>query len=205
MIVENVVPSGYVADMTVSAHDVAAEFRRRHPGLPAVKLHKLLYFAQAHHLADLDRPLFGETVSAWDMGPVVGQLFYAERNGEPAPEPKRLSNGELNTISYVLSRYGNMSGLDLQILSHAQKPWQLADQLRPPGGSVRIEREWMRDYFRAAAEVHEEGEVWFTREKIAALTAGAAERRAAMGEPGANQSDRLRARLLALQGGRASA
>jgi hypothetical protein len=72
--------------MVLSAHDVAAELRRRMPGLPTVKLHKLLYYCQGHHLADLGEPLFAETVTAWDMGPVVGELRRAEKDGETPPE-----------------------------------------------------------------------------------------------------------------------
>jgi uncharacterized phage-associated protein len=38
------------------------------------KLHKLLYYCQGHHLATFGLPLFDESISAWDMGPVVGTL-----------------------------------------------------------------------------------------------------------------------------------
>jgi uncharacterized phage-associated protein len=57
-----------LSDMPVSAHDVAAVLRARQPGMPAKKLHKLLYYCQGHHLAVFDEPLFAETVSAYDMG-----------------------------------------------------------------------------------------------------------------------------------------
>jgi len=56
------------------AADVAAELRRRIPGIGAKKLHKLLYFCQGHHMADTGGPLFGGSIAAWDMGPVVGGL-----------------------------------------------------------------------------------------------------------------------------------
>ena len=51
------------------AADVAAELRRRLPGIGAKKLHKLLYYCQGHHLADIRHPLFIESIAAWDMGP----------------------------------------------------------------------------------------------------------------------------------------
>ena len=50
-------------DMSISAHDVAAELRRRFNGDPGVvKIHKLLYYAQGWHLtwvsmAKLQSPL----------------------------------------------------------------------------------------------------------------------------------------------------
>lgn len=136
--------------MTVSAHDVAAILRARLPGLPTKKLHKLLYYCQGHHLAAFGEPLFGETISAWDMGPVVGTLWSQEKRGESAVVAAELGEAELNTIGYVLSRYGALTGQDLETLTHGERPWQLADSRRTPGGSVRIEPEWIRDYFRTA-------------------------------------------------------
>lgn len=92
--------------MTVSAHDVAAELRQRLRGLPTKKLHKLLYYCQAHHLATFDVPMFRETVSAWDMGPVVGTLWWEEKEaaGPFGGDPTRLDEAALNTIGYVLHR-----------------------------------------------------------------------------------------------------
>src|SRR5690348_8675826 len=46
---------------TYSAHDVASEIRKRLPGVPVKKLHKLLYYCQAHHVATFNRPMFTET------------------------------------------------------------------------------------------------------------------------------------------------
>ncbi|MBO0869079.1 MAG: hypothetical protein J2P15_10980 [Micromonosporaceae bacterium] len=54
--------------MTASARDVAAAIRRRLPGVPTKKLHKLLYYCQGHHLAHFGVPLFAESVVAFDMG-----------------------------------------------------------------------------------------------------------------------------------------
>lgn len=189
VMLEDVAPSPYSSPMTVSAHDVAAVLRERLPGLAGLKLHKLLYYVQAHHLAVTGEPLFGEAVTAWDMGPVVAPLWTAEDRGEPAPPRRTLTDGHLNVIDYVITRYGALSGIDLMHLTHAEDPWLLADRDRPPKGSARIRNEWMRDYFRA--EPHDEGEVWFTPEKVAELAASAAERRRNMGPPDPASNDRL--------------
>lgn len=173
--------------MTVSAHDVAAVLRERLPGLPTMKLHKLLYYAQGHHLAAVGEPMFAEDVSAWDKGPVVVPLWQTERHQLPAPPRRSLTDGQLNIVDYVVSRYGRLSGVDLMHTTHAEVPWRTADEGRPPGGSVRIRNEWMRDYFRA--EPHDEGEVWFAPEKIAELTAGARERQRSLGP--VDDNDRL--------------
>jgi uncharacterized phage-associated protein len=136
--------------MPVSAHDVAAALRERLPGLGAKKLHKLLYYCQGHHLAAFGEPLFDEPISAWDMGPVVGTLWKAEKDDD-APPPARTALGEavLNTIGYVVSRYGGLTGRDLEHLTHNEDPWLTANRYRRPGGGVRIENAWIEEYFRA--------------------------------------------------------
>ena len=134
---------------TVSAHDVAAELRRRLPSLGVKKQHKLLYYCQGHHLAVYGEPLFVETISAWDMGPVVGSLWYDEKNGETAPLPIELGERELNTIGYVISRYGALNGTDLENLTHSEAPWADANKGRLPGGRTSIGNEAIERYFRS--------------------------------------------------------
>ena len=150
----------YAQQVTVvSAADVAAELRRRLPGLPVKKQHKLLYYCQGHHLATFGLPLFTESISAWDMGPVVGSLWYAERSGRPGGPPAPLGEAELNTIGYVLSRYGALSGRDLYHLTHSESPWRSADTGRSPGTSVRIPTTSIESYFRSVAGADEDEEI----------------------------------------------
>lgn len=153
------VETSYPARMAVSARAVAAELRERHPGLPAVKLHKLLYYCQGHHLATFGVPLFAESLSAWDMGPVVGSLWYAEKTGAHAGDGQPLDEAALNTVGYVMSRYGALTGTDLRHLTHSETPWRLADAHRAPGSSAPIATAWIEDYFRAVAGTGEDEEI----------------------------------------------
>lgn len=105
------------------ASDIAAELRRRRPGIGTKKLHKLLYLCQAHHLADTHRKLFAGSIAAWEMGPVVGRLWKHEQAHGPVREGRKLDQAALNTVGYVLSRYGALTGRDLEILTHGQSPW----------------------------------------------------------------------------------
>jgi uncharacterized phage-associated protein len=139
--------SPYAGDVAVSARDVAAVLRSRLPGLPSKKLHKLLYYCQGHHLAAFDEPLFVETISAWDMGPVVPTLWHEEREGYRPEAIVTLTEAQLNTVGYVISRYSGLTGQDLENLSHGEAPWQLANRGRRPRDSVRIEHEWIKGYF----------------------------------------------------------
>ncbi len=159
--------------------------RERQPGLPTKKLHKLLYYCQGHHLAAMGTPLFEERISAWDMGPVVGELWYSERTAGQVTATKELNEAELNTIGYVLSRYGALTGRDLENLTHTEQPWLLADAARRPQESVPIELDWIRQYFSSVARagVDDEDDVVLDAADVAAWLGGAAERLAEPGIP----------------------
>jgi uncharacterized phage-associated protein len=134
--------------MKVSAHDVAAVLRARQSALGTKKLHKLLYYCQGHHLAAFGSPLFAESIGAWDMGPVVESLWAAEKYGSAPPPRAALDEAGLNTVGYVLSRYGGLTGHDLEVMTHGEPPWRLADAARRPGTGAPIRAEWIRDFFR---------------------------------------------------------
>jgi len=184
--------------MTVSARDVAAALRERLPGLPTKKLHKLLYYCQGHHAATFGTPLFAETISAWDMGPVVGQLWREEKDGTPAGDPSGLNEAHLNTVGYVVSRYGTLSGTDLEHLTHAETPWQYANAVRRPGESARIELAWIREYFATdgAADGDEDEPLAYSAE-IRAILKDADGRRSS--DPATDDLDEMYARLLAMR------
>jgi uncharacterized phage-associated protein len=175
----------------VSARDVAAVFRRRSPGLPTKKLHKLLYYAQGHHLATFGLPLFSETISAWDMGPVVGELWFEESERKAPDRLADLNEAQLNTVGYVLSRYGGLSGLDLEHLTHTEAPWRRANRGRRPHGSARIEQDWLADYF-GNADSDDDDEPLDSAE-VREWLAGADARRDDQGKP--DDLDGLRTRL----------
>jgi hypothetical protein len=89
-----------------------------------------------------------------------------------------LGEAQLNTVGYVVSRYGRLSGRDLKHLTHAEQPWQTAQRLRRPGGRVTIRPEWIRDYFTADASASTDDEMPLDSEIVAEWLAGASQRRA---------------------------
>jgi uncharacterized phage-associated protein len=145
---------------TYSAREIAAEIRKQLPGVRTKKLHKLLYYCQGFHIAALDQPLFREEIQAWDRGPVVADLWCEEKYGAPlkggAAPTARLDQAALNTVGYVLSRYGAMTGADLESLTHNEPPWQVADQRRKLTGAQRLELNEIIGYFKSAAARDEE-------------------------------------------------
>jgi uncharacterized phage-associated protein len=163
----------YPRNMPISAHDVAAVIRSRLPHVGAVKLHKLLYYCQGHHLAAFDEPLFSETISAWDMGPVVGTFRYEDQAGVKPQGEVSLNEAQLNTIGYVVSRYGKMTGRELAIMTHGEMPWNRANEGRPEHGTAPIKLEWIREYFKDAQAADRLDEMPFDPAQVSEIMAAA--------------------------------
>ena len=114
--------------MTVSAHDVARELRRRLPQAGAVKIQKLLYYCQGWHLTWAGERLFGETIEAWANGPVVATLWADEKYDRGTPTPTELTEQQARTLDYVVGRYGRFSGKELIRQTHLEDPWRQASE-----------------------------------------------------------------------------
>lgn len=194
MLVLNAQPTGSYDDgMAYRAADVAAAIRSRLGGVPVKKLHKLLYYCQGHHLAATGQPLFSESVSAWDMGPVVGQLWKSEQESGLAEVSSGLDQAGLNTVGYVISRYGGLTGLDLERLTHAESPWQQANRDRKPGGSTQIRPEWLLEHFQADLEAQRDEWARLDPAEVAAWLAEASTRRVEPARPDSVEELRRRA------------
>ncbi|MER7505608.1 type II toxin-antitoxin system antitoxin SocA domain-containing protein [Nonomuraea pusilla] len=158
--------------MTASAHAIAAAFRHRQAGLGARKLQALLYYAQGHHQAWFSRPLFEDAISTSDSGPVVDALW--DDAGDPLGTSAELGEAELNTVGYVLSRYGQLSVEELEDRIHAGEPWQRAAG-RAQGSSTRIGAETMRQFF--AAQTAKEDDLGLDPAEMKHMLQAAARRR----------------------------
>ena len=152
--------------MTAPANAVVKSLTDRRLDVDAPAVHHLLYLCQGHHLGWFAEPLFAEPILATDRGPHV--------EFDPG-EDIRLPNRELNTIGYVLSRYGNLLVRDLATLIRAQSPYQLAEAGRQPGQTAHISVDVLRQHF-AAANAVERAETGISEEAVAQLVAGARER-----------------------------
>lgn len=128
--------------MTASVNSVIAAIDARRPGLKLAKRYSLLFFVQGHHTAHFGSPLFDEPITATDRG-----VSVPDADGSLAEQPD--SEGPLNTIGYVIERYGAMSPADLRTLIQASQPWQNA---RKPGADGRIDLGGLREWFLRPAE-----------------------------------------------------
>ncbi|GAA1613507.1 hypothetical protein GCM10009828_046940 [Actinoplanes couchii] len=114
----------------------------RRPGLSTAKKHLLMFFAQGHHLAWADEPLFAEALYATENGVTLHDMDTADA----VPIDDEALHA---TITDVIVRYSALSPADLRTLVQASLPWQLAQK---PGGGTRIERAWLTDWFRRPDE-----------------------------------------------------
>lgn len=118
--------------------------------LSNLKLQKLVYYAQAFHLAIKDgEPLFDDTIEAWANGPVVPSLFHEFKaygsGAVPRPDqfdPSCFDKDTCEILDEVWDVYGQFSAWKLRDMTHEEPPW------RDAGPSGPISPESMRNFFR---------------------------------------------------------
>jgi uncharacterized phage-associated protein len=142
----------------ISAGEVAKYFLAKvddevGDGISNLTLQKLVYYAQAFHLAMHDAPLFGERVEAWEHGPVVPDLYHAyKEHGSahiPPPAAFDLDAYDEKTrdfLNEVYDVFGQFSAGKLRHMTHDERPWIEASR---HGRSDRvISPAAMRDFYQ---------------------------------------------------------
>ncbi|MBE9209271.1 DUF4065 domain-containing protein [Nostoc sp. LEGE 06077] len=123
-----------------------------------LKLQKLIYYAQAWHLALYKIPLFPEDFQAWIHGPVIPALYqkYRSFGWQPILED---ANPELphevrKFLDEVAQEYFACDAYELEQMTHIEEPWNLARVNLPPDApsSAVIEKEWMKEYYGSRVE-----------------------------------------------------
>jgi len=114
-----------------------------------IQRQKLVYYAQAWSLAWDGVPLFSEHVEAWQLGPVVPDLWRQVSQ----PSREGLTAEQMATIDAVLAFYGPMTGAQLSTRTHDEAPWRDAWGDRHPGDrcSEEITPDAMRRFYTAEA------------------------------------------------------
>lgn len=113
--------------------------------LSALKLQKLLYYAQGHYLAANGRPLFPEKIKAWSHGPVVPQVWheYKSKGSQSlgSPDASEFNWDEVNSadtdfLVAIWNRYGGYSAWFLRNKTHQESPW--IDAWDGPGDEIDL-------------------------------------------------------------------
>jgi len=138
----------------VSAHDVAAYILGKQGPMSAMKLQKLVYYAQAWSLVWEDRPLFGERIEAWAHGPVVPELYREHRGQFEVRAWERgnaasLQPADRETVDAVLDYYGGRNAQVLSDWTHSEDPWKHARSGVSDGerGNSEITLDSMMEYY----------------------------------------------------------
>lgn len=165
----------------VADYFIARDDERADPDVTQMKLHKLMYFAQANYLAETGHRLFDSAIFAFEHGPVISSIYeefrpfgrstIAVKDGDIASLAKdRCRDLPPNTLRFldaVWNKYGEFSASELRRMSHDDAPWlnayDRASRYCP------MDDEAIRDYYRSDAKrrdlVHCET-VWFVHEQV---------------------------------------
>ena len=127
--------------------------------ISAMKLQKLLYYAQGHFLAATGEPLFDEKIKAWSHGPVVPQVWHeykhAGSNSLPGPDASEFSWDDVKPddtdfLVSVWNRYGGYSAWFLRNKTHQEAPW--IDAFANPSDEISLDA--MEAFFAPLAVAH---------------------------------------------------
>ena len=123
--------------------------------MTAMKLQKLVYYAQSWSLVWDARPLFNSRIEAWANGPVAPSLYRKHRGlfkvspGDVGGNPNALNEVQRETVDAVLRHYGHRTPQWLSELTHAEPPWKDARKGLSPGtrGTREMTHAAMNEYY----------------------------------------------------------
>ena len=134
--------------------DVASYILSKQGRMTAIKLQKLVYYAQAWSLVWDEKPLFNDRIEAWASGPVAPTLYKKHKGlfevtRIPNGDARKLKNPQKQSVNAVLKYYGGKSSQWLSDLTHSEDPWRNARKGLSPGqrGSQEITQVSMAEYY----------------------------------------------------------
>lgn len=134
--------------------DVAAAILAKAGPITAMKLQKLIYYAQAWHLARVGDRLFEARIEAWIQGPVTPEIQQKHRKkyvvtNWPTGDAKQLRPQEHATVDWVWNQYSHLSGESLSRITYLELPWRSTRQLlsddQPSTDEISVDE--MRHYY----------------------------------------------------------
>jgi len=155
--------SRYIGTMTDLMHPcgvadfLLCESRERGDILTNLKLQKMLYYAQAWHLALFNKELFEEDFQAWVHGPVLPSQYQRFKEFQWKPiisdiDYPQTENKELvDFLNEIVDEFGSETAVALELMTHREKPWLEARGGLPSEApsSNKISKELMFDFYRS--------------------------------------------------------
>jgi uncharacterized phage-associated protein len=120
--------------------------------IPAMKLQRLCYYAQAWSLVWDEEPLFENRIEAWMGGPACPDL-YEMHLGEfklgrlDGADSSRLSSGQKESIETVVDYYSRRNTRYLSELSKMEDPWRNAEGCKGLGKGPEIFCDRIAEYY----------------------------------------------------------
>ena len=130
-------------------YDVAKYFLELDGRLGKMRLNRLLFYAQAWHLAKHKKPLFKEDFRVWKTGPVCKELDvmfgkeYETGTENPLGDSGRLKKKSKKTIEKVSKQYSNFPTWLLGTIPTSEKPFQRATE----NHMKYIPKKWLKEYY----------------------------------------------------------
>jgi uncharacterized phage-associated protein len=127
--------------------------------LSNLKLQKLLYYAQGHHLGRTGKPLFPEKIEAWSHGPVVPQIYRAFRDfasgdirlpGSDTFMWDQIDSETADFLILVWNTYGEFAAWRLRNMTHDEAPWKA--NFRPDEKNLEIPQSDLLKFFKLVKE-----------------------------------------------------
>ena len=140
---------------TESTRRAADKKQERPEVITHLKLQKILYFAQAAHLAINKKKLFRDKIHAWDLGPVVANVYQEFKSKRLIDVPKgdgykKIDKDTQAFLKDIWSIFGKFSAGKLVDLTHEHRPWQ--DAHRADRGEIepKVLQEFYTGIFQKA-------------------------------------------------------
>ncbi|WP_343764402.1 Panacea domain-containing protein [Gangjinia marincola] len=115
-------------------------------------MQKLLYYVQGYNLAVFGKPLFNDSIEAWQYGPVVKTAYHHFKDfGSSAitltedDQIAELEDEEEGLFQEVLDEYSQFSAIRLMEMTHDEAPWNDAFHTNP---QVEISQDSMKEFFK---------------------------------------------------------
>lgn len=121
--------------------------------LSNMKLQKILYYAQGHHLGRTGTPLFTDPIQAWSHGPVVPPVYRAFKTFGSSDivltEDFQWDSVDEETTDLLLDvwkQYGGLAAWRLRDMTHGEAPW--VDAFEEGVTHIEITPAAMEQYFK---------------------------------------------------------
>ena len=94
-----------------------------------LKLQKLLYYAQAWHLAVYKKPLFDDKIEAWAFGPVIREVYCAYKDCCFLPIKRAPGAGEVLSkqqavfLNKIYETFMPFTARQLMHMTQLEEPW----------------------------------------------------------------------------------